>query len=107
MDFKATEKTVIISHTEHISVTTTESVLDAAKKAWANNHDMKKLFDRMSNSNDFDILFIAVTSSMESTMAFALLNEEYDRQITDKALDEEECLAALLACYRLYSKGEL
>lgn len=107
MDFKATEKIVILSHTENISVSTTASVLDAAKKAWANNHEMKKLFDRMSNSNDFDILFNAVTSSMESTMAFALLNEEYDRQITDRALEEEDCLAALLYCHRLYQKGEL
>lgn len=107
MDFKATEKTYTISHTEHISVTTTQSVLDAAKIAWANNRDMITLFDRMSNSVDFDILFLAVRYSTESGIAFALLNEEYVRQINDKGFDEEECLAALLACYRLYSKGEL
>lgn len=107
MDFKVTEKTIVLNHTEHISVSTTQSVLDAAKKAWANNHDMKILFGRMSNSNDFDILLLAVTSSLESTMAFALLNEEYDKQINDSGFDEEDCLAALLACYRLYSKGEL
>lgn len=107
MDFKVTEKTIVLNHTEHISVSTTQSVLDAAKKAWANNHDMQTLFGRMSNSNDFDILLLAVTSSHESTMAFALLNEEYYWQINDKDLDEEDCLAALLDCYRLYSKGEL
>lgn len=107
MDFKVTEKTVVLNHTEHISVSTTQSILDAAKKAWANNHDMQTLFGRMSNSNDFDILLLAVTSSLESTMAFALLNEEYDRQINDNSLDEEDCLAALLDCYHLYSKGEL
>ena len=107
MEFKVTEKTVIISHTEHISVSTTQSVLDAAKKAWSNNHDMKILFDNMSNSNDFDILLLAVNSSLESTIAFALLNEEYDRQINDNGFDEEDCLAALLECYRLFSKGEL
>ena len=107
MDFKATEKTVVISHIEHISISTTQSVLDAAKKAWSNNHDMKTLFDRMDSSNDFDILFLAVRYSTESGIAFALLNEEYDRQINDKCLYEEDCLSALLACYRLYSKGEL
>lgn len=107
MDFKATEKTVIISHTEHIAVSTTQSVLDAAKRAWANNRGMINLFERMSNSNDIDMLLLAVTSCVESSIAFALLNEEYDKQINDKGFDEEDCLAALLACYRLYSKGEL
>lgn len=107
MDFKVTEKTIVLNHTEHILVSTTQSVLDAAKKAWSNNHDMKTLFGRMDNSNEFDILLLAVTSSLESTMVFALLNEEYDKQINDKGFDEEDCLAALLACYRLYSKGEL
>lgn len=107
MDFKVTEKTIVLNHTEHISVTTTQSILDAAKRAWANNRDMIALFDRMSNSIDFDILFLAVRYSTESGIAFALLNEEYVKQINDKGFDEEDCLAALLACYRLYSKGEL
>lgn len=107
MDFKVTEKTVVLNHTEHISVSTTQSVLDAAKRAWANNREMISLFERMSNSNDIDILLLAVTSCMESSMAFALLNEEYNRQINDNGFDEEDCLAALLACYRLYSKGEM
>lgn len=107
MDFKVTEKTVVLSHTEHISVTTTQSVLDAAKKAWPKSNDMWVLFNKMSNSNDIDILLLAVTSCTESSIAFALLNEEYDKQINDKGFDEEDCLAALLACYRLFTKGEL
>ena len=107
MDFKVTEKTVVLNHTEHISVTTTQSVLDAAKIAWANNRDMITLFDRMSNSVDFDILFLALTYSTESGIAFALLNEAYVSQINNKGFDEEDCLAALLACHRLYTKGEL
>lgn len=107
MDFKATEKTVVLNHTEHISVTTTASVLDAAKKAWATNREMINLFECMCNSNDFDVLFLAVTFSNESSIAFALLNEEYDRQITDRGLEEEDCLAALFDCFRLYQKGEL
>lgn len=107
MDFKVTEKTVVLNHTEHIAVSTTQSVLDAAKRAWANDRVMINLFERMSNSNDFDILLLAVTSTHESSIPFALLNEEYDRQINDKCLDEEDCLAALLACHRLYTKGEL
>lgn len=107
MDFKVTEKTIVLNHTEHISVTTTQSVLDAAKKAWPKSNDMRVLFNKMRNSNDIDILSLAVTSCKESSIAFALLNEEYDRQINDNSLDEEDCLAALLACYRLFSKGEL
>lgn len=107
MDFKATEKTVVLNHTEHISVTTSASVLDAAKRAWANNREMINLFERMCNSNDFDVLLLAVTSSHESSIAFALLNEEYIKQINDKGFDEEDCLAALIDCYRLFSKGEL
>lgn len=107
MEFKVTEKTVVLNHTEHISVSTTQSVLDAAKRAWANKREMINLFECMSKANDVDNLLLAVTSSLESSMPFALLNEEYDKQINDKGLDEEDCLAALLACYRLYSKGEL
>lgn len=107
MDFKVTEKTVVLNHTEHISVSTTQSVLDAAKRAWANKREMINLFECMSNANDVDNLLLAVTSSLESSMPFALLNEEYDRQINDNSLDEEDCLAALLACYRLFTKGEL
>lgn len=107
MDFKVTEKTVVLNHTEHIAVTTTQSVLDAAKKAWPKSSDMWELFNKMGNSNDFEILLLAVTNAGESSLAFALLNEEYDRQINDNSLDEEDCLAALLDCYRLYSKGEL
>lgn len=107
MDFKVTEKIVVLNHTEHISVTTTQSVLDAAKKAWPKSNDMRVLFNKMRNSNDIGILLLAVISCMESSIAFALLNEEYDKQINDKGFDEEDCLAALLACYRLFTKGEL
>lgn len=107
MDFKVTEKTVVLNHTEHISVLTTQSVLAAAKRAWANNRKMISLFECMSNANDIDFLLLAVTSSLESSMPFALIFEEYDKQINDKGFDEEDCLAALLACYRLYSKEEL